>query len=85
MKLLCKLRPFFIPANVNEDNGFNDLITDIENIFIVAEFVPIFKIKPKTFSHWFSNELKPVIINKKITHKLYKRDASAFYYNKKLL
>lgn len=79
-----KLKDIIIPTNISNEYQLNECVNNIELIFLnlINEFVPTLKIKARTFPHWYSNDLKAAIINKKISHKLYKRYNSQIFYDK---
>lgn len=79
-----KLSEIVIPAEISGELQFNECVSDVERVFqkLIGEYVPTLKIKSRNFPHWYSNELKAAIINKKISHKLYKTSKSKFFFDK---
>lgn len=73
-----------IPNDINNELALNECVLSIESKFqdLINEFVPTFQLRTRSFPHWYSNELKAAIINKKRSHKLYKQYKSYFYFNR---
>lgn len=77
-----RLADIRVPQNFSDGQTFDNWVHSIELKFLdlINEFVPKLFIKPKSFPHWYSNELKAAIVNKKIAHKQYKQYKSEYYY-----